>query len=116
MNRCKVDYIVEEGSNSEWTWTKWNSGRLEMHGHKNTTQSHYTTVNGFYGFYTDISFPVRPKDIYSVITFQPQVSNSFSIPSSILNRSVNGARIYALSNVYNTQTIYWNYSVIGFCK
>lgn len=48
MNALKVDYIVEEGTDSNgWKYVKWNSGRMEATIHMTSaTYDAYTTING----------------------------------------------------------------------
>lgn len=56
----KVDYIVEEGTETIWTYRKWNSGIVECWGKTVSTSKAVTTKygNGWYAPQDTIGFPV----------------------------------------------------------
>lgn len=55
----KSDYIVNTGTNDNWTWRKWNSGRCEVFG-----TSGHMDISGWnsYGalYWIDLTSPVLP--------------------------------------------------------
>lgn len=77
---------------------------------------HYTTVNGFYGYYdTEFYFPTncRPitKNYYLRVTWQ--IGSGFSIDCSGYNRLLNKFNIYALSTAANISTYSANIYIHG---
>lgn len=57
LSKLGVDFIVEQGSSGTWYYRKWNSGFAECWGKHQVTKSHYTTVNGFYGYAATFTLP-----------------------------------------------------------
>ena len=51
VNLGAIDYVVEQGTSGIWTYRKWNSGVAECWGHYSTTETHYTTLSPFTGYY-----------------------------------------------------------------
>ena len=96
--------LYESGTDGTWTWRKWSDGLLELQRFYNgppTTGSHYTTVNGFYGYYvTGFTFPSSAKPIdngYSVMA-DWAIGSGFSIfGGTVSSKAVTGFTLYALS-------------------
>lgn len=96
--------LYESGTTGVWTWRKWSDGLLELQRFYNgppTTGSHYTTVNGFYGYYvTGFTFPSDAKPIsndYSIMA-DWAIGTGFSIfCGPVSSKAVTGFTLYALS-------------------
>lgn len=108
-----ADYIIEIGETNGWKWEKWNSGKFICWGTFNDTRTHYTTVNGFYGYYSSdfeypITFPEAP-----IVHFNCKVGSGFAAPAGDVARSTVQARCYALSTASGEVTCYWELYVVG---
>lgn len=102
--RLGVDWIVEQGTRGIWTYRKWNSGIAECWGESEHTIAHYTTFNGFYGYYVDIDLPFTFAAV-PIKTFTPQVGSGFSIPAANMSDSTTKVRLYTLSSASGTNTV-----------
>lgn len=69
--------------------------------------AHYTTINGFYGYYdNDFYFPLdcRPITTNYFLQVTWQIGSGFNIDCSGLARSLDKFNIYALSTAANIST------------
>lgn len=108
-----ADYILESGALKGWRYEKWNSGKYICWGTFQDTRTHYTTVNGFYGYYSSdfpypITFPEPP-----IIHFNCKVGNGFAAPAGDVLRSSSLARCYALSTASGEVSCAWEMYVVG---
>lgn len=107
------DYVVECGTTNGWKWEKWYSGKYICWGIFTDERTHYTTVNGFYGYYSSdflypITFPEPP-----IIHFNCKVGSGFAAPAGDVARSSSTARCYALSTASGTVACVWEMYVVG---
>jgi len=108
-----ADYVIEAGTTNGWKWEKWNSGKYICWGIFTETQTHYTTVAGFYGYYSSqfnypIVFPEPP-----IIHFNCKIGNGFAAPAGDVMRSSSVARCYALSTANGSVYCVWELYVVG---
>lgn len=109
-----ADYIVEIGSSSYWRWVKYNSGEFDMWvtwsgTPDGGTGTHYTTVNGFYGYYSaGYTFPsgCKPIDANYQITTEWVIGSGFTMDcGAAMSRTTTGFNLYALATAGNVTTI-----------
>lgn len=119
IERClkalKVDYVVDEGTSSIWTYRKWASGVAECWGIWHGSLTHYSTAGGFYGYYTSITYPT---DLFvagsePVVTYQPTVNGGFAMPATHFMSGPVSANYYALASASGTQDVHFSIQVKG---
>lgn len=108
-----ADYILESGTSNGWRYEKWNSGKYICWGTFSDTRSSYTTVNGFYGYYSSdfrypITFPEPP-----IIHFNCKIGSGFGAPAGDVLRSSSVARCYALGTASGEVACVWEIYVVG---
>lgn len=74
--------------------------------------SNYNTYGPFYGFYIDISFPIKLKLGYQA-HIEWQIGAGFSIPAGNLSRSSTGFRAYGMGTGNGSQNCKIDILVIG---
>ena len=113
LNGNFADYVIEAGVTGGWNWEKWNSGKYICWGTFRDTRTHYTMVNGFYGYYSSdfkypITFPTAP-----IIHFNCKVGSGFAAPAGDVAMSTVQARCYALSTASGEVACAWEMYVVG---
>lgn len=108
-----ADYIIETGTSGIWSYEKWLSGKYVCRTIKTEECTHYTTVNGFYGFFSSniaypITFPTSP-----VVIFNAKIGNGFAIPAGDVAMNQNYCRCYGLSTASGTVYCSWEIEVTG---
>lgn len=104
--------LFESGTDGTWTWRKWSDGLLELQRFYNgapNTGTHYTTVNGFYGYYVSgFTFPSDAQPIsndYSIMA-DWAIGTGFSIfCGTVSSKAVTGFTLYALSTASGQSTV-----------
>lgn len=99
------DFVVEQGITDIWTWRKWKSGIAECWGTWSGTLTHYTTTNGFYAYYTSVSFPSGLFSASPIPTYSAGVGSAFAIPGNLGNLSNTAMNCYALVSSGGEQTV-----------
>ena len=92
-----VDYVVDQGVSGIWTYRKWASGIAECWGIGTATLTHYTTAEGFYGYYTDFALPSGLFTSITTHTYIATVGTGFAMPASGQSSSTTKFRVYALA-------------------
>lgn len=64
------DFVVEEGTDGIWTYRKWNSGRAELWGKFNQTQTAYTTNSWVVGDSSTTPYPFAITNPIAVATLR----------------------------------------------
>lgn len=105
LSKLGVDFIVEEGTSGNWYYRKWNSGFAECWGKHQITESHYTTVNGFYGYSTRFTLPFTfagtVRKVYNL-----QIGSGFGmVASGGMGDTAGQVTVHGLGNASGTQTI-----------
>lgn len=109
-----ADYIVEKGSASYWKWTKYNSGEFDMWvdwsgAPDGGTGTHYTTINGFYGYYSSgYTFPsgCKPIDTNYYIHTDWTIGSGFTMDAgTVTTKTTTGYSVYALSTAGNVTSV-----------
>lgn len=113
LNKNFADYVIEAGITNGWKWEKWNSGKYICWGLFRDTRTHYTTINGFYGYYSSdfkypITFPEAP-----IVHFNCKVGSGFAVPAGDVAMSTIQARCYALSTASGQVACSWELYVVG---
>ena len=98
--------VIESGTSGIWTYRKWSDGTAECWGRAVKTLSHYTTSNGFYGYYTDFAFP---SDLFiagstPTHTYTATVGSGFGIAAGGQSTTNTNMRVYALSSASGSQS------------
>jgi hypothetical protein len=104
--------LFESGTDGTWSWRKWSDGLLELQRFYNgppTTGSHYTTVNGFYGYYVyGFTFPsdAQPIDAHYSVMADWAIGSGFSIfGGTVSSKAVTGFSLYALSTAASQSVV-----------
>lgn len=112
-----ADYIVEQGTSGIWTYRKWNSGVAECWGVHSETLTSYTTVNGFYGYYVDVTLP---SDLFTDIPniyYSARIGAGFALTGTQTSATTSTKiRVFALSTESGSQSTKWDISCIGTWK
>ena len=74
-----ADYVVEQGTSGNWTYTKWNSGRCELWGKFVQTQTAYATNNWIVGSQEITGYPFPISEPIAQATAQRIDTGSGSI-------------------------------------
>lgn len=107
------------GTDGYWEWKKYADGTFEMwrhYGGAPTTGTHYTTMNGFYGYYvTGFTFPssCSPVNANYFIKTTWWVGSGFTIDASGLGRTATGFTIYCLATASNQTTVFADIYIAG---
>ena len=92
-----VGYIVERGTSNEWDYEKYDDNHVVARRVISTTQTHYTTVNSFYGYsVANIATPFTMSGNYCVFCTW-SIGSGFSIPAGLLSVTTTQFNAYALS-------------------
>lgn len=94
LDALKVDYVVEEGTNTYGTYRKWNSGVLEQWGQVTTSASNGTVSS-------NIQFPTSFIDTSYITMLTPRRNFGASMSVSESNNAGNSQR------TTNTTMITW---------
>ena len=86
-----VDYIVEQGTNGIWTYTKWNSGSYEAVYAGNVNMQTGSAMGG--GYFHQTSSALMPP--------------SFSTSVVSVHGAANGSNLYAYVGHANDFSTYW---------
>ena len=104
--------LFESGTDGTWSWKKWSDGLLELQRFYNgppSTGSHYTTVNGFYGYYVQgFTFPsdAQPIDAYYSIMADWAIGSGFSIfCGTVSSKAVTVFSLYSLSTAASQSVV-----------
>lgn len=113
INALKVDYIVEEGTETIWTYRKWNSGIVECWGTTVSTGKAVTIKygNGWYAPQDTIGFPVGLFN--SIASVQVELIDASGVGCwfDVKTLSVNAVTGYVYSIISNTSS--FQYSVFA---
>lgn len=121
--RVGVDHIIEESSNKEWTIYKLANGSAFALKQWSGKLTHYTTINGLYGYKDDYELPKNNdgspffKQI-DYLDYQMRIGTGFTI-SAYSNSSRNTGQntsdctILALATASGTQDSWVNLQIIG---
>lgn len=117
----RLKTIESSGSSSYWTyWAKYTDGTFELWGDYTgapTGGSHYTTVNGFYGYYSaGWTFPsdCKPININYRVFADWYVGAGFTVPAGTANsKGTSSFNVYALATAGSQTSIRVNLCVIG---
>ena len=99
------DFIVEQGTSGTWYYRKWNSGFAECWGKQQVTKSHYTTVNGFYGYVATFILPFvftgTVRKVYNL-----QIGSGFGmVASGGMGDTAGQVTVHGLGNASGAQSI-----------
>jgi len=98
-----TDHVVEQGTSGDWTYRKWNSGLAECWLKTTATLTHYTAVNGWYGYYSaNYSYPISFTSVPA--TFPAAKAGSGFAMSSDYSQERTYYRFYFLANVSGEQS------------
>ena len=96
-----ADMIIETGSVAHgsgiagnWYYRKYASGIAECFGTFTFTASHYATINSWYGYYIDITYPSGLFTSTPTPTFSGAVASNWTLVNTILNATKAGARYF----------------------
>ena len=101
-----ADYVVETGSSGNYTWTKWNSGKMELeYINSGVSITNYSTVitGAMYGYYHDLSFPVTFVGSY-IPTHTWQIGSGWGFSAGMLQGTSTDCRLFAMGSTQGTQT------------
>ena len=99
------DFVVKQGTSGIWSYRKWNSGKAECWGTWSGTLSHYHTINGFYAYYTNISFPTGLFNATPVPTYSSGVGSVFAFSGNLGTLSKTDMNCYALASSGGSQSV-----------
>ena len=105
LSKLGVVFIVEEGTSGNWYYRKWNSGFAECWGKHQITKSHYTTVNGFYGYAATFTLPFTftgtVRKVYNL-----QIGSGFGmVASGGMGDTAGQVTVHGLGNASGAQSI-----------
>lgn len=107
-NLGAMDYVIEQGVSGIWTYRKWASGIAECWGVNNAVVTNYSSVNGFYGYYVNITFPSNLFNTSPIINFSGMIGAGFVLAGTVLGITASGCRTYALSTSSGSVSTSWN--------
>lgn len=87
-NALKADYIVEQGTSGDWTYRKWNSGKIEAWG----SQSYGSLVGVVWAspiYYTSQTVNI-PNGIFSATpthAFATAIGNQWTVVGTVISDS-----------------------------
>ena len=108
-------YAYENGSYGVWTWRKYSDGTFDLWARNSTTATHFTTINGFYGYQLAFSFPTgcTPINGQYIASLNFKVGTGFSSPAGHGTYGTTGFVAYVLANQSGQQTIEYDVYVHG---
>lgn len=110
------DYVIEQGTSGNWEYIKYTNGLAICALDHTETSSNYTTLNGFYGFYGDVSYPFSFIDI-PCGSYSAQVGTGVAFPAQSIRANGNGSntnfRWMAFGNSSGSQKIEISAIIIG---
>lgn len=105
LSKLGVDFIVEEGTSGNWYYRKWNSGFAECWGKHQITKSHYTTVNGFYGYAAIFTLPFTFTETVRKV-YNLQIGAGFGmVASGGMGDTAGQVTVHGLGNASGSQPI-----------
>lgn len=113
INALKTDYIVEEGTETIWTYRKWNSGIVECWGTTSSVTRAVTTKygNGWYGPSETIGFPTGLFDSIVSVQVEPIDAGGVGIWFNVKSMSTTAVTGYPYAIISNTSP--FRYSVFA---
>lgn len=107
------------GTDGYWEWKKYTDGTFEMwrhYGGAPTTGSHYTTINGFYGYYVSgFNFPssCKPTNANYFVKTSWWIGSGFALDATGLGKTATGFNTYALATASSQTTVTADIYVAG---
>ena len=115
-----VDYVVEQGTDGNWTYSKWHSGRFDawyVYNGAPTGGSHYATVGTLYGYRVEnIQFPsaCTPINTNYHVSATWTVAPGFAMSAgTVSTQTTTKFTVYCLASQNNKTTVIVNIYVTG---
>lgn len=106
IQAISVPIVVETGTSNSWEYRLYSDKKIIATRTISTELTHYTTVNGLYGYYiTNIAVPMTMANTDYYVGCTWSIGSGFSISAGLLSITTNQFNAYALSTASGTNSV-----------